>query len=191
MRQINSKQVKAFYKVMQKRYGFNVVEKAGSKEMKFIGWVLDAFGIMNKSKFMKKFSTTIGDTVYVPFKIGSGNRNQLIGQIMTCIHESVHVKQYHRHRARFMANYVFNKTMRTHYEIDAYRTNMEMYYYFKKKVLSPARLAGLLSNYGVDKDDIKVATKHLKIASKVVKYGAVFTSNSKYAIKWWSRKDKK
>ena len=186
---ITSKQVKAFWAYMQKKYRFSVVQKANADEMKAIAWALDLMQIKNHKEFMKNYTTTLGNVVYVNFVIGKGNQAQLINQIKTCVHETQHVLQYRRNVARFVYNYLASDAARTHYEVDAYRTTMEMHYFFYGKVLSPSKTANKLKGYSVGAGEIHVARKHLKVAAKVIKHGVIISGGSKTAIRWM-RKNK-
>lgn len=187
-KKVTGKQVKDFWRYMSKRHGFKVVQKSDAAEMKAISWFLDSMGIVNSKEFMEKYTVTLGTTVYVNFKIGKGNQRSLVSQVKTCVHETQHVIQYRRNPARFVYNYANSDAARTHYEVDAYRTDMEMHYYFYGKVLKPAKLANKLKGYSVGKGDIHVARKHLLVSSKVVKHGVIVSGISKDAIRWWRKR---
>lgn len=182
------KDVIDFWKYMESQYRFIVVEKADSKAMEKISWVLDAMGILDHKEFMANFTTTLGRVVYVPFDIGVGNQRQLLSQVETCVHEAEHVVQYMRNRAKFVWKYVTSDASRSHYESEAYLTNMEMHFYLTGKLLGAKSLSGLLESYGVGEDDIRVTYKQLTIASKLVKRGAVISNTSKTAIKYLKAK---
>jgi hypothetical protein len=168
---------------MGRKYKFKVIQKATADEMEAIAWALDMMGIQDEKKFLERYTTTIGSRVYVPFEVGKGSQGQLINQIKTCVHESQHRVQDMRDPG-FKAKYLVSDSSRTHYEVDAYRTNMEMHWYFYQKLLSATSLANGLKGYGVGSADIRVAKKHLTIAGKVVKRGGVVTGTSKVAIAW-------
>jgi len=187
-RQLTGKDVIAFWKYMGSKYGFRVVQKANAEEMQAIGWALDMMGVQSQTDFMRKYTTTIGTTVYVPFKIGKGNQTQLRSQIITCVHESEHVVQFKRNRGRFIFNYLSSDAARAHYEAEAYLTNMEMYFFFTGTVLAAGTLANTLRGYGVGHADIRVTKKHLSIAAKVVRNGDVISNTSKTAIRWLKKR---
>ena len=184
---LNEKQVVDFWKYMQREYGFTVVQKAGAVEMDAIAWTLDMMGIQDKGTFMKRYTTTLGMKVYVPFTRGKGNQKALLNQIMTCVHETEHVIQYTRNPVQFMGNYAISSAGRSHYEAEAYLTNMEIYYHFTGRVLVPGTLANKLKAYGVGPADIRVTRKQLMIASKVIGNGDVISNVSKKAIKYLKR----
>lgn len=190
---ITSKDVKDFWKYMARKYKFEIVHKSDSASMKIIGWALSQMGIQSKDAFLKRYTTTVclgsWRAVYIPFEIGRGTQAQLISQVETCVHEAQHVVQAGRDSFQPM-KYLRSDTSRAFYEADAYRTNMEMHWYFTGKLLSAKRLAGLLRGYRVGKADRRIAEKHLIIASKVVKRGGVISGVSKNAIRWWNRRKK-
>ena len=186
MPKITSKQVKDFWKYMGRAYRFKVIDKSNATEMRIVGWALDMMGIQNRKNFLKNFTTTVGNRVYIPFEIGKGTQRQLVQQVITCTHEAQHVAQYRRDHS-FLLKYLLSDSSRALYEADAYRTNMEIYWWFYKKLLSPGMLANKLKSYSVGKSDIRVVKKHLLSASKTVKYGGVITGTSKKAIRWLNR----
>lgn len=185
MRKLTRKDVVAFWKYMSREYGFKVMDKGDSVGMKFVGELLEKIGIQDKKDFMERYSTTIGDLVYVPFEIGKGGYGDWLNQVMTCVHEAQHVVQYKRDEVGFVSGYVFSSATRAHYEMDAYRTNLEMYWFLTGgKMLSAKAVAGLLRGYGVKAVDMRVVEKHLVVASKVVREGMVVSGTSKVAQKW-------
>lgn len=186
MPKVTSKQVKDFWKYMGRAYRFEVIDKSEAAEMRLVSWALDAMRIQDQKDFLKNYTTTLGNRVYVPFEIGKGTQKQLVGQIITCTHEAQHVAQYRRDRS-FMFKYLLSDSSRALYEADAYRANMEIYWWFHKKLLSPTMLANKLKGYSVGKSDIRVARKHLISASKTVQYGGVITGTSKKAIRWLNK----
>lgn len=184
MRKLTGKDVVDFWRYMGRVYGFEVKSKADSEFMVLVSQFLGAIGVQDPKVFMEKFTTTIGRDVYVPFEIGKGNQSELIGQVVTCVHEAQHVVQYGRDEVGFVGRYTLNKTARAHYEMDAYRTNFEMYWFLTGKMLNVKAVAGLLVSYGVDAVDMRVVEKHLVVSSKVVRNGVVVSGTSKVAQKW-------
>jgi len=190
---VTGDQVKAFWKYMSKKYGFQIVQKDNAVAMQIVGWALEQMDIQDQDEFLSRYSTTVclGDfkAVYIPFEIGKGNQAQLIAQILTCVHETEHVLQAKRDPLQ-PVKYLQSDANRAFYEADAYRTNMEMYWFFTGKLIAPKSLANLLKGYSVGKADRRIAEKHLKIASKVVERGGVISTPSKVAIRWWKAQKK-
>lgn len=184
---ITSEQVKAFWKYMSNKYGFTVVEKANSEEMKAVAWALDAMGIKDHEEFMKRYTTTLGRIVYINFKIGVGNVQQLWKQVKICVHETQHVVQYLRDSVVYMINYLRSKASRAHYEVDAYRTNQEMHYFFYGNVPKVYHVINKLRGYMLNSGDLHVAKKHLIVSRKVIQQGMIVSGVSKTAINWWRK----
>lgn len=185
---LTGKNVKAFWAYMCKKYNCTVIDKKSADEMKIVAWFLDLMDITDDSEFLDKYATTIGRRIYVPFEIGKGNYWQLLQQVAVCVHECQHVVQYSRDKSKFVFSYLYSDAARTHYETDAMRCNMEMYWFFTSRLLSASSLANKLRYYGVGSADRRVAKKHLVISGEVVKRGGVVMGPSKVAIKWWKRR---
>lgn len=190
---VTSDDVKEFWKYMSKKYKFDIVTKSDAVEMKIVGWALDQMGILDKNDFLKKYATTIclgsWRCVYVPFEIGKGGITQLIAQVETCVHESQHMVQADRDPL-YAIKYLSSDTNRTYYEVDAYRTNMELHYFFTGKLISPKAIADTLAAYSIGLADRRIAEKHLTVAAKIVQRGGVVTNSSKVSIRWWSLRKK-
>jgi len=180
-----SEVVKEFWGYMASEYNFRAAHKADAVEMRVVAWALDLMGIQNKKRFLRSYATTIGRVVYLPFRIGVDSSGiGLEGQISTCVHECVHVEQYRRGGARFFWEYLTSPAARAHYEVDAYRSNMEMYFWATGGILDPRDLAENLADYGCSKADIRVAQKNLEISARVVAKGGVVSGPTKKAIAW-------
>ena len=182
-------QTQAFWRYFQKIYGTRVVQKATAREMKAIAWFLDLIGVMDHKSFLSNYTTTIGKTIYTPYKIGKPNDGWTNwGQCVTCIHEHVHVDQYNRHgRFKFFTRYLLSSAKRAMYEAEAYRSNMELHFWRHGRLPDIKKLAGKLESYGCAKIDIKVAEKLLASSAMAVKRGAVINRASKFGIRWLER----
>lgn len=186
--QITSEQVRNFWKHMVRVYGFKVVNRDDSEAMKLVAWALDMMGIQDADDFMDNYTTTVvfsgWRAVYIPFEIGKGSQSQLVAQSATCVHECQHIVQADRDPMHSV-KYLTSDTSRAYYEADAYRTNMEMHWFFTGKLLSAKSLTDKLISYSVGKGDRRICEKHLIVSSKVVEQGGVISATSKEAIKWW------
>jgi hypothetical protein len=185
---ISRDQVGDFWAYMSNVEDFRVVQKASSQEMRAIAWAIKGMG--GDEDWLDSYTLTLGRDVYIPFEIGSGNNLERIRQVCVCCHEGQHVRQFERNPAKFVINYAFSDAARAHYEVDAYRVTMEMYYYFTGRILSPKTVANLLKGYYVDSGDIHVAEKHLAVTAKVLKQGVIVSGISKDAIRYWNREIK-
>jgi hypothetical protein len=177
--------VKDFWRYMSEEYGTKIVTKKDSSFMSAVGSFLGLMKIQDKEKFMNKYTTTIGKTIYVSFEIGgTTDKNILANQISTCVHEHQHVVQYKKSGFDFMLEYLFQHDQRAKLEAAAYSTNMEIYYWYTGKMLDTAKLATKLSDYGCDKADIVVADTIMRTNAMVIKRGGIIHESSKKAIAW-------
>lgn len=182
-----------FWKVMTGHFATKVVNKSDSKEMQFVAEALGLMKILDKDAFLKRYTTTIGDKIYIPFEIGKPNDSwSLWSQITVCVHEHQHVFQ---DRAAggltFEWDYLTSTAKRAHYEAEAYRTNMVMEWRYQGRMLNPTHLAGLLANYACTPTDIAVVEKMLKLSIPSIKAGAITSDVARWACNWldarWGR----
>ena len=181
---LTKEDVQNAWKYMSKYYDFDIIDKSNAKEMQIAGWALELMDIQDSDDFLKRYTTTIGRNIYVPFEIGEGSQSKLKLQLCTLAHEAQHVVQFRRNSGKFVFRYLTSDAARASYEADALRANMEMYWYMTGKLLSPKKLSDSLVGYSIGDDDRRVVYKNLMISSKVVKRGGVITGTSKTLIKW-------
>ncbi len=179
--------VKDFWKHMQRKFQFQIADKSQSSLMKLAAWFLNLLGIQDKQDFLDTYTTTIFSTIYIPFKIGVASEPYpLPNQISICVHEAAHVLQNASDR-RFTWRYATSTSWRANYEAKAYRTNMEIYWWYTKELLDPRMLAEKLWHYGCKEGDILACQQNLEIAAKMVKRGGVVSETSKVALKWLNK----
>jgi hypothetical protein len=178
--------VRDFWNFMCNHYGTKVVEKHDSAGMKIIAEALGLMGILNKDAFLKSYTTTIGNMIYVPNPIGFETTNwSLWGQILICVHEHQHIVQDKKAGGLvYEWDYLANSASRTQYEVEAYRTSMEINWRYMRQMQSPKDLAAKLKNYNCNAEDIKVAEKALALAIPAIKAGALTTDSSRVAVGW-------
>lgn len=95
---------KTIEEYQEKNDKFNIKYKDESLFMKILGGLL----FFNKG-FMKRYTTTIGHTVYFPsrdFVIRSYERS-----LRTILHEIVHVEDYRKNPAKFVLGYTFPQNL--------------------------------------------------------------------------------
>ena len=183
--ELNSQMVKAFWQHMMDTYGSKVVTKSDSTFMSSVGWSLGAMGIVDKNKFMTRYSTTIGKTIYPYYEIGNTEDKALLAnQISNCVHEHDHVIQYLKNPSGYNFNYVFKHDRRARYEAEAYTCNIELYHWYADIILDPAIIAHKLYDYGCNSSDVEMAEAILKGNANIVKYGGIITDAGKEAINW-------
>lgn len=186
MPNVSKAQVRAYWKYMQKQYRFKVIDKDDAKEMQLVGWALDTMGIQDQDDFLNNYTTTIGSKIYVPFEIGVGTQRQRVGQIITCAHECQHVLQSRRD-PMYEIKYLTNDASRTLFEVDAYQVNMEIHWWFYRKLLSPAVMANTLKGYSIGAANRRVAKRQFISSSKMIQYGGVTTGTAIKTIRWCNR----
>jgi hypothetical protein len=182
--------VKDFWAYMSQRYRTKVIQKSDAFEMKLVGQFLDRIGIVDNDAFMRNYTTTVGTTIYTPFIPGFTAPDwDLFSQIRVCAHEHQHVVQYKTAGALvFTWDYVTSTARRTLYEIEAYRTGMELTWRYLKQVQNVRAIAAGLKNYGCTADDVKVAEKALLLAIPTIKAGGLTTEVGRVAAEWLDRR---
>lgn len=183
--EIQADEVVSFWRHMQERFGTTTVNKADAVEMQIVASVLDALGILDKERFLKSFTTTLGRKIYTPFDVGSANDSwDLWDQMVVCVHEHQHVVQHDREGLSFEVSYVTDRAARATFEAEAYRSNLEMHFW---RYGTPARsrpLAELLHDYGCRPEDVEVAAHSLALANVSVRRGAVLNESTRAALDW-------
>lgn len=174
-----------FWKFMQKYYDVTVADKTDSNFMKLVGWFLGAIGVLDKEAFLKQFTTTINQKIYIPFKIGEGTDAELWGQNKVLVHEVIHAQQAKKEGIlKYAYNYISNKTKRTEYEVEAYRSEMVLDWHFKKTYRKPSSIVESLRSYGLSQTYIDYAQKQLELSEPAIKNNARFHPVISMAIKW-------
>lgn len=183
MKSVSSDNVQSLWDYMTKKYRSNVIYKASSDEMKLIASILNAFEVVDYKKFMSQFCTTIGNNIYL-----STNYHKIleVDQVALCVHEHVHVRQF-KEDPTSMLKYAVDRSKRTLYECEAYRSNMEILFYLTGKHPSPTEYANLLKYYNVNKKDITFAKEYLTKSAAIIDKGGVVTLESKVAIAWMNK----
>lgn len=183
--ELTSELVKDFWKHMSNVYGSKIVTKKDSNFMKAVGSFLGLMKIQDKEKFMNRYTTTIGKTIYVNFDIGgTTDKKVLAEQNSICVHEHQHVIQYKKDGFKFMFDYLFKHEQRAKLEAEAYSTNLEMYYWYTGKILDIKKLAVKLLNYDCDAIDVSVMEVILRANALTIQHGGIISEASKEAINW-------
>lgn len=169
---ITSKLVKELWSEALLYHNAKSAGKNDSVMMKAVGSFLDLIGVLDKDKFMNRFTTTILDTIYCPFEVGveSGNYT-LQKQVMVLVHELTHVKQFHNGSIKFLFDYIVDRSTRAEYEAEAYAADLEIYYWMNGKLYDIYKRASILKHYGLAQDHIDYAASYMLAISEVVKQG--------------------
>jgi len=124
---VRGNMVKATYMLVANQYGAKIEEKAESILMKGAGYALKLMGVMDVNDFLKRFTTTIKNVIYVPFKVGVNEDYALVRQLGVLVHEIEHVKQYYDEKEMFMLKYLADSGERAYYEGMAQGAAMEFH----------------------------------------------------------------
>ena len=190
MTEPTSTQVKAFWKYMSEEYGSKVIPKVDASEMIAVATFLDVTKIQSAETFMKHFTTTLGNRIYIPFEVGvASDTHDLWAQIVVCVHEHQHIEQGQRDGwVTFGSRYLTSGSYRAGYEAEAYGCNLEMqaWRYGPSYHLEDyaERCAQGLSSYGCKPDQIEQAEQQLKLRIPVIVAGGVETRASQRAMAW-------
>jgi hypothetical protein len=186
MREPTSEEVKKFYIHMLTHFGAKIVDKKSDDQMKMVAEFLDTLGILDKKSFLEIFTTTINNNIYIPYEIGveSGSYD-LWGQITVLIHECQHVVQARKEGFEtFAVKYLTSKSNRAYYEARAFCCDLEAHFWRYGVLHDPGSRALLLTNYGVDKEDISYAQKHLEACAITIRQDGLITDAGQVAIEY-------
>jgi len=181
--------VRGLWRHMTRTYGTRVVDKDKAWEMRLVAAVLARMGIVDRREFMRRYTTTIGKRIYVPFDIGNSDaRYDLWGQITVCVHEHQHVEQLLRDGwLKFMGRYLLSSAARATYEAEALRSNLELTFWRFGRIPDLGRLARKLSDYACSDADIAMVERMLELSAETVRRGGVVNRASQKAIAWLER----
>ena len=183
--EIQPDEVVSFWRHMQERFGTTTVNKGDAVEMQIIASVLDTLGILDKERFLRSFTTTLGRKIYTPFDVGSANDSwDLWDQVVVCVHEHQHVVQHDREGLSFEVSYVADRAARARFEAEAYRSNLEMHFWRYRTPTRSRPLAELLHDYGCRPEDVEIAAHSLALANVSVRRGAVLNESTRAALDW-------
>ena len=178
--------VRELWEHFERKYHTKVVAKASAAEMKAAAWALNKMGITGTSEFLEHFVTTIGHTIYTPFVVGVPMAGwSLWAQVSVCAHEHQHVVQLERDGAiKFFAKYLLSAARRAELEVDAYRCDMELWWWHRGEMLDAGELANQLLSYGCRPEDVVTAERSLRSAAVTVEHGGLITEAAKVAVSW-------
>jgi len=182
----NAQLVRAFARYMLDYYGLEVVQKSDSRFMRLLAWFLNLIGVMDKKQFLEKASTVIGNKLYLPFVIGEDPDNWAFSkQISIIAHECQHRVQRIEDGKAFNYRYLFSSSRRAAYEADAYRVNLELYFWYTGRLLNISAIAeAIKENYGCTSNDSAMAKKMLERSSRLVLEGLIVSKAAKVAMAW-------
>lgn len=145
----------AFWDAMMLHYGTRIVPKRDALEMRVTAHLLAGLKILDRDRFMNRYTTVWGNRIYPSFVIGEGNEDELWRQIVVCVHEHQHVEQFRRMGLPgFFSRYLLSSSQRAALEAEAYCCNLELNWTVRQKQTDVFSLADLLKDYGCRADDV-------------------------------------
>lgn len=183
-RPVTPQLVQNVWTYLGKVYDTHVIDKSDSTEMALVGTFLSKLGIQDKDIFMKKYTTTIGRSIYTPFTVGVPTADYpLMGQIIVAAHEHQHVVQSSSEGDfSFTMNYLLKPDMRAKYEAEAYRSTIELLWFYHNTIPDLHQLASILLNYGLTQDHVHVAEITFASAVRMIKAGLVLNQATKTVL---------
>lgn len=183
--------VKNFWAYMQSEYGSDVIQKVDSELMKLVAKFLDVAGIQDDETFMTRFTTTLHNNIYIPFKLGmlvTGGYT-LWGQIRVCVHEHQHIEQGQREGwVKFGGQYLTSPASRANYEAEAFGCDMEMEYWRQGMSFDPLvygqQRVEVLKMYGCKPEHIEQAKQTIGIRAGVLLQGGMENKCTQLAVAW-------
>ncbi|MDD5542831.1 MAG: hypothetical protein PHX83_06620 [Acidobacteriia bacterium] len=165
-----SAQAKRVCLALAKHYGATIQYGPTSATVKTLAAALDAIGVKDRETFLYNCAITVGDVIYLPFKLGPSAWTPA-QQVCIVAHECQHVKQGGDAHLLFWLRYFTSKAHMAVFEVAALSAEMEVYWRLTGYLFDAKNLAASLSWYGVGKKDIAVCAKHLAIVENTLQRG--------------------
>lgn len=190
MIEVTSKLVVDLWGYLGAKYDSKVVDKASAVEMKAVAKFLALAHIQDEAVFMRRFTTTVGRRIYIPFELGVENDyHDLWSQLATGVHEHQHIEQGDRDGwPIFTYKYLGSSSFRAGYEAEAYGCNLEMTYWQTGELPDIQQIVEGLRSYGCNDGDVEMAKQMLTVRAAVVTLGAVENRASRLAIEWLEKR---
>jgi hypothetical protein len=178
--------VRTFYKHMNASFDARVISKGDTAEMRAAAWALEAMGITDAEGFLKRFASTVGRRIYVPFTVGQASAGwSLWHQIEVGAHEHQHVVQSDREGpVRFSWQYLRDDAARARFEAEARSTNLELHFWRYGKLPPVTDWVKNLEHYALGNAHIGTVKAILESRAHTTARGGVYTDAGKAAIAW-------
>jgi hypothetical protein len=172
-------------------FGAKIIHKEDSTSMMAVaigmdvGRLFGAKGIAPAADFMSKFTTTIGNRIYMP----AVHRSPPDRFVEVATHEFEHVDQWNRAHVEMPWLYLTEPEARVHYEADAYAAGLAITYWLTG--LLPAdtvehAVALLVGSYHLRPEDANLATDLLRSHVASIKSGLAMSKAARVAIEWFT-----
>ena len=163
LQNLTPEKVKKFYEEMCYLHDAKIVQKDDSTFMKGLSILVSKVSRIEPEIFLKNYSTTIMDTIYIPYEVGNAEDMSLPQQIQTLVHELTHREDFDEDILMPLL-YLADKNYRVRAEIKAWSANIE----FKVKrfgidyVPDFEKYGNKILNYDANENDAKVIASTLK-----------------------------
>lgn len=171
-----------YHRHMANTFGFQILPKS-SPEIAAIAALIERFAPIDSAVFLKKYSTTLCDEVYIPYEIGKGSKSELYRQIRVITHEAQHVADF-RDNPASMVLYITMCSERAKIEARALSTAIYLDWWYKGKIPNLTNLAKKLHYYGLDATDQAMVRAHLLIHAPIARRGVPNNLVIKKGIAW-------
>ena len=164
--------VRALCRHLERKHGWEIVDKRDDKAQRKIAKALDRLGIVDRDDWLDRWSMMLGGTMYLCFTPGETGPGapSLVDQIDTIVHEGHHGMQEKKVK-RFRSKYLGSSAKRARFEARADHAKMEVHWFQTGRLLNPSLLALKLDAYMVESYDVADYIKHLRICSFAVEHG--------------------
>jgi len=183
--ELRPEEVWAFWRHMHDHFRTKTVRKGDALEMRLVARALEALGIQQRDEFLRRYTTTIGRRIYVPFEVGvAASEDELWNQLVVCVHEHQHVVQHDREGLRFELSYLGSRAARARWEAQAYRSNLELHYWRFGSTPPVRPVVEVLRDYGCRSEDVDVAAQTLALSAISIQKGAIINDATHVALRW-------
>ena len=168
---------------LAENYGATIKYGPTSGTVKALAAALDAIGVQDKDAFLANVSITVGDVIYLPFKVGVTGKWPWPAQVAIVTHETDHVEQGGDEHLVFWLRYFTSKAHRAAYEAPALAAELEVYHRLTGYMMDVVGLAKGLEWYKVGAKDIAVTAKHLAIVRNTLERGGEVSDQMRVIVK--------
>lgn len=181
--ELDEETVRLLWEILSSNYRSKVVRK-DEGVMGDLAELLGRMGVLDTQDFLTRYTTTLGDTIHVPFEVGSRDRD-LWSQCVLCVHEHVHVEQARRWTGGlgFALQYVISSASRAAAEAEAFAAEMEMHWWWNGttgNVIDDALSS--LRDYLLAPKDMDFVREYLLAHKEATAEGAMISPVAGFAI---------
>lgn len=165
MRAFDFDDARRVWSALAAKHKATIVNKDSSWQMKTAAAFLGLAGFLDPATFMKRYATTIGTKIYLPFTPGlqvNGSTWSAWKQIVNAPHEIMHVLMYRSGRIEYNWDYAFNTRRRAQIECECMATALEVSSWAGVPCADAYSMAAKLQDYGCSPADISHAEERLQ-----------------------------